>query len=333
MLDTQVSGRVLVATGEKERTRFQDMFSQGQLSGWEAVLTSCWERARFACEFDPPDVILVDASLCSEKDIAGLVRLTRKNIPSIFLGPEDPGLILAALTQGAHQWLPRDFALEHPSVLALTLQQAVRNQPSSSQTRGRSREGADCRNQITQLANLLWEVTPTEGQPHWFTQRYILERLEEELSRVRRYGGPLSIVLGEIDPGLPEPIDPDQGSEARRWSSRLILEHKRRADVVGQYGLFGFLMVLPRVDAEEARHCCQRLKRGLERPANRPFPHLLIHFGHASYVPSCPTMQRLLAQAEENLERGKQQHEVRSPQAPQRRESRWETLELAQASL
>src|SRR2546429_442418 len=54
---------------------------------------------------------------------------------------------------------------------------------------------------IERLAGMLWEAVPGQGRAPWFPQRYMLERLEEELARAQRHGGPLSVVLGEVRPG------------------------------------------------------------------------------------------------------------------------------------
>ena len=61
---------------------------------------------------------------------------------------------------------------------------------------------------MERLVNRLWETVPSETGPSWFTQRHMLERLDEEVQRVKRHGGPLSVVLGEVlPPGDDDPAD------------------------------------------------------------------------------------------------------------------------------
>ena len=51
-----------------------------------------------------------------------------------------------------------------------------------------------------------------------------------------------------------------------------IGQEKRRCDVAGQYGLHGFMMLLPQSSELEARGACNRLRALLDHP---PHPDLL----------------------------------------------------------
>jgi diguanylate cyclase (GGDEF)-like protein len=126
----------------------------------------------------------------------------------------------------------------------------------------------------------------------------MLQRLEEEVARARRHGGPLAVVLGEVQPG--------EDVEAALAAER-VGRAKRRSDVAGRYGLHGFMVLLPRGTEAEALGCCRRLRALLERPAEGgPAPPLRSWFGVAEFSPAAATAQALLSRAEERLEKARQ---------------------------
>jgi diguanylate cyclase (GGDEF)-like protein len=309
--------RVLLAAPSEEVTQLRELFAQGKVPGWEASEAETWERARFLVQMDPPDVFLLDASLCPEGDTSGLAWLTsEENLPIVLLAPVDPSFILNAFSHGAHQWLPRDLAISYPVLLAVSLHQAARLSELQDRARTSTDALTDCQKRVKRLVNLLWETSPVEGHGPWFTQRHMLERLEEEIARVQRHGGPLTIVLGEVQPRSKEAFLPEQAHELAGWTAQVIGKNKRRCDVAGHYGLTGFLMVLPRVSEEEAASCCRRLKNLLEHPAQEhPSAPLHVHFGIATCSPTLATVQGLLGYAEDKLEQAR--NADRSPEQPE----------------
>ena len=147
---------------------------------------------------------------------------------------------------------------------------------------------------------------PGEGRARWFTQRHMLERLEEEVIRTQRYGGPLTVVLGEVDTPAIRRVRGEEG-QAATWIVDQISRVKRRCDVAGQYGMQGFMLILPQTDERGAAGCCRRLRTLIEKPASdlHPYESLDVHFGIASYSPEVRSVKSLLSRAEEQLERRK----------------------------
>jgi GGDEF domain-containing protein len=127
----------------------------------------------------------------------------------------------------------------------------------------------------------------------------MLQRLDEEVARARRHGGPLTVVLGEVHAGA-------AGREAALAAER-VGRAKRRCDVAGQYGLHGFMLLLPRGSEAEALGCCRRLRALLEQPPpGGPAPPAHACFGVAAFSPAAATAQGLLSRAEERLEEARQ---------------------------
>jgi diguanylate cyclase (GGDEF)-like protein len=300
--------RVLLAAAEPARAECRPLFQADVLRDWEVIDADSLERARFLLQLDPCDVLLLDCSLYRSGRSDDLSWLAgQRRAPVLFLGDGDAETVAAALCHGAHYWLPRELARHHAPVLAAMLRQAA--QFGDLQRRGQETNEAleDTRRRVSRLVNLLWEAVPGEGRARWFTQRYMLERLEEEVIRSQRYGGPLAVVLGEVDaPATARTVRGEVG-QAATWIVDQISRVKRRSDVAGQYGLQGFMLLLPQTNETGAAGCCQRLRNLLEQPAVNigPFGPLHVHFGIACFSSTVGSVKSLLSRAEEQLERGR----------------------------
>jgi diguanylate cyclase (GGDEF)-like protein len=156
--------------------------------------------------------------------------------------------------------------------------------------------------------SLLWEVAPGTGLPTWFSQRHMLQRLEEEVARCRRQanGGQLAVVLGEVLPQTEESISADQASQLASWVARQIGETKRRCDVAGQYGLHGFMLLLPQATAGEALGACRRLGDVLAHPPHEGLSKVHACFGLAGVPQDVASVPALLSRAEQRLERARE---------------------------
>jgi diguanylate cyclase (GGDEF)-like protein len=300
--------RVLLAAEDRERADFRELFQTEALRSWEIVEADSLERARFMLHLDPCEVLLLDCSLYRSgvgEDLSWLA--SQRRTPVLFLADAEPETLASALRQGAHYWLPREVARRHAPVLAVMLGQAI--EFGDWQRRGQETSAAleDARRQVSRLVNLLWEAVPGEGRARWFTQRHMLERLEEEVIRAQRYGGPLSVILGEVEDLPLVRTLAAKGGEAATWTVDRISRVKRRSDVAGQYGLQGFMMLLPQTDESGAFGCCRRLRTILEQPGETPDPSGPLHvwFGIACFSTDTPSVKSLLSRAEEGLERGK----------------------------
>lgn len=298
--------RVLLAAADPARRECRPLFQADLLRDWEVIEADSLERARFLLQLDPCDVLLLDCSLYRDGGSDDLSWLAaQRRAPVLFLGDSNAETIADALRKGAQYWLPRELARRHVPVLAAMLRQAT--EFGDVQRRGQETSAAleDTRRQVNRLVNLLWEAVPGEGRARWFTQRHMLVRLEEEVIRSQRYGGPLTVVLGEVDTRPARRNIRGEDGQAATWIVDQISRIKRRCDVAGQYGMQGFMLLLPQTDERGAMGCCRRLRTHIEKPADHlhPFDSMSVHFGIACYSPEACSVKSLLSRAEEQLER------------------------------
>jgi diguanylate cyclase (GGDEF)-like protein len=296
--------RVLLAASASAHGEYRSLFQSEVLREWETLEVDSLERARFLLQLDPCEVLLLDCSVYQGDEGDELSWLTGQRRAPVLLVADDAEAATKALRRGVQYWLPRELARHHAPVLAAMLRQA--SEFGEVQRRGQETNEAleDARRQVSRLVNLLWEAVPGEGRARWFTQRHMLERLEEEVIRTQRYGGPLSLILGEVDVAPTTRSPAGEAGQAATWIVDRISRVKRRSDVAGQYGLQGFMLLLPQTDANGAAGCRQRLQAILQQPDadNDLFGSLNVHFGIACYSSEVRSVKSLLSRAEEQLE-------------------------------
>ena len=301
--------RVLVAGFGRERDALMAQFDAGLFPGWDALASDGLERARFMLQMEPCDVLLLDAELYRAAEPAAVTWLGGPDrTPVLLLADPTPGLVVEAMSHGADHWLPRDLALSCPSLLTATLQTAAHLGDLRRKARQAGETLGDCRRQVSRLVSLLWEASPAEGRIGWYSQRHMLERLDEEAARTRRHGGSFSVVLGEVRGGRREKLSTAEAHELATWTSSRVTQVKRRCDVAGQYGPHGFMLLLPGATATGGVGACRRLQSVLEEPPpleETPLPPVHACFGLAAYSPEAPSVKTLLRQAEERLDRAK----------------------------
>jgi PleD family two-component response regulator len=303
--------RVLIAAASGERESLGALFACGEVEGWEAHEADSFEQARFLLQHDPGHVLLVDESLYRTEGSEGLAWMAAQQVPLVFLAGEEPATIVDVIDRGIVQWLPRDLAVRHPGVLAALLNQAAARGDLRRSNRLLGESLQECRRQVRRLVTLLWGLSPIETHARWFTQRHMMERLQEEIARLERHGSALCVVLGEVRAAGEKALPPDT-PQLTAWTAERLTRHKRRTDVGGQYGPNGFILLLAHTSQPGAVQCCRRLKTVLEATTGHPSapPGLLAaSFGISTYSSKHATAERLLGRAEDCLEHARREEE------------------------
>lgn len=141
----------------------------------------------------------------------------------------------------------------------------------------------------------------------------IYRRLEEELSRARRYGRRLSLLILDLDDFklFNDTYGHPAADRVLQQVSKLMWQFKRESDVLGRYGGDEFVAILPETDGEGALALAERLCSAM---ANHPYiaPDGLavpvrMSFGIATYPDDASDVQQLVAKADANLYESKQQ--------------------------
>lgn len=274
-------------------------------AGWRAVEADGFAHARYLLSMAACDGIVVSGDLGGPEFVDGLAWLASKvSAPPVLVAPLSESVTVSAMRHGL-LWMPSDALSTCPNLLGALLGQA--------EALGRQRRRAelaeeDCRDvavRAERLVNMLWETAPLEGRPHWFTQRYMLERLDEEVERCRRRGTPLAVILGELAASPGATIPGDEADRLAAWMAGVVARAKRRSDVAGHYGQHGFIMVLPQTTAAQAEVACFRLGRVLTHPPHPTPAAIRPCFALADVKGKRASLPAVLREAEERLESAK----------------------------
>ena len=144
---------------------------------------------------------------------------------------------------------------------------------------------------IKELKDKVERVSTTDDLTGLHNRKYLQERLEEEISRSRRYGTKLSCILFDID--FFKVVNDMYGYE---WGDILLrnIANKlnaivRKEDILTRYGDEEFLLVLPNTSEENAFLFGERFRREVEKmefiPAGEDEAHRVTISGGISTYP------------------------------------------------
>jgi diguanylate cyclase (GGDEF)-like protein/PAS domain S-box-containing protein len=93
-------------------------------------------------------------------------------------------------------------------------------------------------------------------------RRALIERLEEEINRAKRYGSHLSLVICDIDyfKEINDMYGHDTGDRVLQEVSSLMRESLRNTDVIGRYGGDEFFLILPETSMEGSMEIADRIR-------------------------------------------------------------------------
>lgn len=164
-----------------------------------------------------------------------------------------------------------------------------------------------------------------------YNRRFFSVRLEEEVSRCRRFNHPVSVVLLDLDDYkvINDELGHGAGDETLREVAQLLLKHSRGINVICRYGGDEFAVLLVETSKAGARLYADRIRQVL---STHPFAHgrrATASFGVASLPEDvAPATEELIRAADEALYAAKRAGKNRvegyeataEPKAPQSRE-------------
>ena len=137
-----------------------------------------------------------------------------------------------------------------------------------------------------------------------YNRRFFSLRLEEELSRYRRFNHPVSVVLLDLDgfKSVNDSLGHAVGDDTLRDMAQILMKHSRGINVVSRYGGDEFAVLLVETSKAGARLYADRIR---EVVAKYPFSHgkiLTASFGVASLPDDeAATAEDLFRSADEAL--------------------------------
>lgn len=255
-----------------------------------AVLSSCRDQ--------PPDVVIIDVTLCQKEHTPVLSRL--KQDPVLF-----PVAVLLLAEANAPRDVLRNLDQGAQDVILLPLRDAdvVARVRAAARTkmlqeeflkRGKTMEDLVYGDPLTGLHN----------------RRFILAQLNALVASVRRHERELSLVVIDVDgfKAVNDEFGHSGGDEALVEISARLSRRVRREDFVGRLGGEEILVLLPDTNAREAARVAEDLRRAV---GDKPMilgglsRTITVSAGWATWAGDSP--EELLRRADEAMYRAKQE--------------------------
>lgn len=160
------------------------------------------------------------------------------------------------------------------------------------------------------LYNISRRMAIWDEKTNLYNHRYFLKRLSNEISRARRYGRPLSLIILDIDnfKSCNDEHGHLVGDKVLRELSKNIKLNIRSVDIPARFGGDEFLILLPETDFDGAKTVANRLEESINSQAfsvnNKKIYILSVTLGISSLSEKM-TAKELLETADMSLIRNK----------------------------
>ncbi len=164
---------------------------------------------------------------------------------------------------------------------------------------------------LRKMQKELERLAHTDSLTGLYNRRIFMQRLEEEVERVRRHGKALSVLIFDLDffKLVNDTYGHDTGDVVLVAVARLATEAKRMSDVAARLGGEEFALLLPETDQQGAVQLAQRLRSSIEKnlylsTSGTPVK-VTASIGVATATAEADEIEKLLSLADRQLYRAK----------------------------
>ncbi len=147
---------------------------------------------------------------------------------------------------------------------------------------------------IKELRDKLRTLATTDELTGLHNRKYLLERMEQEISRAKRYGNALSVLLFDLDffKVVNDIYGYEWGDVLLRSIADKLKQLIRKEDILTRYGDEEFIVVLPNTSEDNAFLFAERFRKDIEKmefiPAGEEERHPITISGGISTFPCLP---------------------------------------------
>ena len=263
--------------------------------GYAVATATSAEEARLRLEEGQPDLVLLDVFMpkVSGFDFLRELRAAPRTstTPVILISAlSDTKHIVEGLELGANDYVTKPIVMP---ILTARMEALLRS--------------AELVRRLEVQTELLSKLAAFDDLTGAYNRRSMFHNLEAELSRCRRYGRSVSVLMVDIDhfKRVNDSHGHLIGDQALRWIVTTMQSELRAMDILCRYGGEEFCAILPETNNAGAIRAAERLRTAVERSR---FKHedvelsLTISVGGASWSNAAGNeVPDLLAKADESL--------------------------------
>lgn len=270
--------RYRVMMVEDSRVSLEVYAQRLERRGYQVATAISAEEARAELENGIPDLILLDVFMpkVSGFDLLRELRASERTAttPIILISAlADTQHIVEGLELGANDYVTKPIVMP---ILTARMEALLR---SSELVR-----------RLEVQTELLSKLAAFDDLTGSYNRRSMFHHLEAELSRSRRYGRSLSVLMADIDhfKRVNDQHGHLVGDKALRWVAGSLQTELRSMDFLCRYGGEEFCAILPETNQPGAARAAERLRTALERQQfalDGVSLSLTISIGGASWTP------------------------------------------------
>jgi len=196
-----------------------------------------------------PDVIILDLELKGKSGMEWLLEIRDRDIAPVVIitGHGDEQVAVEAMKSGAYDYIPQAY---------LTYDQMCKSLVNA-------REKWNLLKEKERLQEELAHMAMYDALTDILSRRALLEQVEVERQRTRRYNRDLSLLMIDIDhfKKVNDTYGHLAGDVVLKEVAQTLKKQTRRSDYVGRYGGEEFLIILPETSLEKALILAEKLRK------------------------------------------------------------------------
>lgn len=263
---------------------------------------------------EPGDLVLLDLGLPGLDGISVCARIKEdprlQDVPVLMVTAQpETQQLEAAFAAGASDYIAKPF--DRRSLLA-RVRQAIRLKREIDRRKAREAELLETQELLKQANAALFQLARVDALTGIPNRRYFDEALEREWERAQHSGGPLAMLLLDVDrfKQFNDRYGHAGGDECLKTIARCLTGIELRAgDFAARYGGEEFAVLLPGLSGEQAALIGERLRTSVERlaitHADSAAEHVTVSVGVGAIPPPLGSPAELVSRTDAALYRAK----------------------------
>lgn len=241
--------------------------------GFKVLVASSGKEGIERIRREDINLLVIDYKLpdMSGVDVMQKVNEMGKHIPSIIVtGTGNENIAVTAMKLGALDYIVKDK--DSIKRLTATCNEALRKFNLEEENRSLIRELKLVNTELLEANRKLDEISKLDDLTEVYNRRYLLEALEYEVWRAKRYLCPLSFAIFDLDrfKEVNDSLGHPAGDAVLKQFAFLLRSSMRKTDIVGRYGGEEFGVILSGTTISRAVVLCNRLRENVSKASFGP---------------------------------------------------------------